>query len=200
MFYRCVRCLMFLFVASPLLLTVLYYINYTPPRQHTTATHLAYRPKEVVDFTAIYANVDGHSKFPTSVVANKLEDSSGYADSMPNKILTWLYSISGGNPESVSTVEVPFNKSYSESYRYLIPRAAFFDKRMRGKHNNAMVILTHIMKSMIKPVGCIVDGQHTFKVELKPIIVNGWIHKMHPECTHDNVFIFCFDTPGRNNS
>ena len=100
----------------------------------------------------------------------------------------------------ISIADIPFNKSYEKEYRYLIPRAAFFDKRVRGKHNNATVVLTHVIKSLVKPVGCVVDGQHTSEVELQPISINGWIHTFHPECTHDNVLIFCFDTPGRNNS
>jgi hypothetical protein len=104
------------------------------------------------------------------------------------------------NPQSTSIVAVPFNKSYSEDYTYLIPRAAFFDKRVRGKYNNSTVILTHIIKSLVKPVGCVVDGQHTSKVELKALNINRWIHAKHPDYTHDNVLIFCFNTPCRNNS
>ena len=102
--------------------------------------------------------------------------------------------------QSISIVVVPFTKSYSENYTYLIPRAAFFDKRVRGRYSNATVILTHVIKSLVKPVGCVIDGQYTFKVELMPININEWIHKHHPDCTHDNVLIFCFNTPGRNNS
>ncbi len=96
--------------------------------------------------------------------------------------------------------DVPFIKAITDTYSYLIPRAAFFDKRARGNYKNATVILTHVIKNMVKPVGCIIDGHSTFKVELKPLSIDKWIHTRHPECTHDDVFIFCFDTPGHNNS
>lgn len=185
-------------------------LNYTRPAQHSTTTHLVYRPKELIGFSAIRANVGVHDNFVISTLDNKTETvadtgsvSEGIADkffALPEKISTWYNSITGGNPESFMTLDIPFNKSYSKNYSYLIPRAAFFDKRVRGDYKNATVILTHVIKSMVKPLGCIVDGHPTFKVELKAISINRWIHTWHPECTHDNVLIFCFDTPGRNNS
>ena len=187
------------------MLVVLYYVNYNPSTHHTATTHLVYRPKG-------YTNATDHRNKTT--LDNKLKPSSdrtvtkdvaaNVADyvfqALPKAVLTWLSSITGGKPHSISIIEVPFNKSYSENYRYLIPRAAFFDKRVRGNYKNATVILTHVIKSLVKPVGCVVNGQHSSKVELKPININGWIHSAHPECTHDNVLIFCFNTPGRNNS
>ncbi len=202
---RRVHCLILPFGVFPLfLLMVLFYINYTPPApaQHTATTNLAYRPVD--------ANVSDHGKFVTFTLDNKLETltdtkTANIADrifALPKKILTWFHSFIGGtlDPESTSIVDIPFNESYAESYGYLVPRAAFFDKRARGNYKNATVILTHVIKSMVQPVGCIVDGYHIFKVELKALRINRWIHAKHPECTYDNVFIFCFDTPGRNNS
>ena len=161
--------------AAPLLLLgTLYYFNYTPPTQRTAmAKHLAYRPKQL---------------------SEKREE-------IISLNLTWLYSVTGMNPQSTSIVVVPFHKSYSvANCTYLVPRAAFFDKRMRGNYSNATVVLTHIIKSLVKPVGCIVDSQYTSKVKLKPVNIKEWIHRYHPECTHDDVLIFCFNTPGRNNS
>ena len=165
-------------LGAPLLLLVtLYYFKYTLPTQYTAAmaTRLAYMPKQL---SVIDAKVD--DIFPLN--------------------LTWLYNITGMNPQSTLIVAVPFHKSYSENYTYLIPRAAFFDKRVRGNYTNATVILTHVIKSLVKLVGCIVDGQHTSKVELRPVNIKGWIHQYHPECTHDDVLIYCFNTPGHNNS
>ncbi len=196
------------------LLIMLFYFNYTRPvpTQHKATTNLAYRPKELVELNAVDTNVSDHGKFVTFAIDNKLETladtgskTANIADRMfalPKKILTWFHNFTGGtpDPESISIVDIPSNKSYAESYGYLFPRAAFFDKRARGNYKNATVILTHVIKSMVKPVGCIVDGYHIFKVELKALRNNGWIHRRHPECTYDNVFIFCFDTPGRNNS
>ena len=68
---------------------------------------------------------------------------------------------------------------------------------------NTTVILAHMRKTIIKEklvVACLVDGQHAkiFKVQLMSL--NRWIHENHPDCTHDNVFVLCYDTPGRNNS
>ena len=182
--------LLFLFGVLPLLFVVLFYTNYSLP------THVRHtRPEELTNFSAINANSNGKHEDLGSDNSGSI---AGKIFALPKKILTWLYSITGMNPRSIMTV--PFNESYSENYRYLIPRAAFFDKRVRGNYKNATVILTHVIKSLVKPVGCVVDGQHSSKVELKPIKINGWIHKMRPKCTHDNVLIFCFNTPGRNNS
>ena len=40
-------------------------------------------------------------------------------------------------------VEMSFNGALTEKFHYLLPRAAYFDKRMRGKHKN-VVVLTHL--------------------------------------------------------
>ncbi len=98
-------------------------------------------------------------------------------------------------------VNISFIKAITDTYSYLIPRVAFFDKRTRGRYKNATVILTHITKKHpIVVVACIVNGHYMSKVEVKSISLNKWIHQHHPECTHDDVVILCFDTPGRNNS
>ena len=105
-------------------------------------------------------------------------------------------------PTTRSRVEIiiPFNKSYTNEYGYLIPRAAFFDNRTRGEYKNATVILTHMIKSKVNLVGCVVDGHRTDKIKLEAVFITDWTHKMQPKCTHDNFLIFCFDTPGHNNS
>ena len=122
LFCRRLRCLLFLFGVSPLLLVVLYYTNYSPPtnvQQTTTSTRLAmaYRPKELINFSTINENLGSGNS----------DSIAGKIFALPKKILTWLKSV---NPQSISIVAVPFNESYSENYRYLIPRAAFFDKRV----------------------------------------------------------------------
>ena len=199
LFCRRPRYLLFLFGVPPLLLGVFFYTKYSLPTyvHHTTSTHLAHGPQELTNFSAIDANSNGKHE---DLGSGNSDNIAGKIFAPPKKILTWLYSITDINPQSTSIMAVPFNESFSENYRYLIPRVAFFDKRVHGNYKNATVILTHVIKSLVKPVGCVVDGQHTSKVELKPININGWIHQMHPECTHDNVLIFCFNTPGRNNS
>ena len=88
--------------------------------------------------------------------------------------------------------------------RYVLPRAAFFDNRQRGRHKNATVILASIHKSLIGRhliKACIVDGQEIKRIKVQPLIANKWIHKLHPECTYNNTMIFCFDVPRiRNHS
>ena len=104
--------------------------------------------------------------------------------------------------ESV-TVELPFSKAATKAYGYVLPRAAFFDSRSLDKHKNATVLLAHMNKTVIGCgliVACIVDGHHTEELKVKSIKVNKWIHTSHPECTHDNVLIYCYDTPAHNNS
>ncbi len=96
--------------------------------------------------------------------------------------------------------DVPFIKAITDTYSYLIPRAAFFDKRARGKYKNATGILTHITKSRLKVTACIIDDYYVSELVVKSINLNKWVHLHHPKLTHDDVMIFCFDTPARNNS
>lgn len=192
--------------ALPLLMLVLI-VSYTSPTQRIATTHSADRTTklEAIGLNTLNSNVEDHGKFVTTITTHdKLKTSpitesvSGITDkilSLPKKIFVWLT-----DRGPTSTVQVPFNKSYAENYRYLIPRAAFFDNRVRGKYNNVTVILAHVIKTKVKLVGCVIDGHYTDKVELNAVIINTWVHQTQRLCTHDDVFIFCFDTPGRNNS
>lgn len=68
---------------------------------------------------------------------------------------------------------------------------------------NTTVILAHMKKTALKQklvVACIVDGQRTTSFKVQLMSLNRWIHENHPECTHDNVLVYCYNTPGRNNS
>ena len=96
-------------------------------------------------------------------------------------------------------VDLPFSKAVTD-LPYLLPRAAFFDKRVRGKNKNATVILAHIAKIPLNLVACIIDDHITREVMVKSLGLNKWIHMHHPQCTHDNVVIFCYNTSARNNS
>ena len=162
----------------------LFYINYSRPSMQRysamMSSHLAFRPlpqEEVMNHTNC---VHGHCSNVTVI----------------NVIRSKKFDIN-----SVSLMLVPFNVSYGKNFAHVVPRAAFFDKRRRGGYKNSTVVLTHINRTeTIKVVGCIIDGYYTDNVELNPININNWIHKNHPECTHDNVLYYCFNTPGRNNS
>ena len=82
--------------------------------------------------------------------------------------------------------------------RYVLPRAAFFDSRPRGRHKNATVILASIHRSLIgrhRIKACIVNQQEIRSIKVQPLIANKWIHKIHPECSYNNTMIFCFDVP-----
>ena len=97
-------------------------------------------------------------------------------------------------------IQLPFQIAVSKAHRHVLPRAAFFDRRKRGKFKNATVILAHVKKAAIEQnliIACKVDGHQTNSFKIQVMKMNGWIHANHPECTHDNVLILCYDTPGR---
>ena len=86
----------------------------------------------------------------------------------------------------------------SSPSRHVLPRAAFFDDRPRGRHKNATMILASIHRSLIGRhliKACIIDQQEIKRIKVQPLIANKWIHKIHPECTYNNTMIFCFDVP-----
>ena len=100
-------------------------------------------------------------------------------------------------------IQLPFRVAVSKAHRHILPRAAFFDGRKRGKFRNATVILAHMKKVAIERklvVACTVDGHQTKLFKIQVMKMTSWIHANHPECTHDNVLVLCYDTPGRNNS
>ena len=100
-------------------------------------------------------------------------------------------------------IQLPFQNASSKAHSHVLPRAAFFDGRKRGKFRNATVILAHMKKAVIERslvIGCKVDGHQIRSFKVQTMKLNSWIHANYPECTHDNVFVLCYDTPGRNNS
>ena len=100
-------------------------------------------------------------------------------------------------------IQLPFQNASSKAHRHVLPRAAFFDGRKRGKFKNATVILVHMKKAAIERslvIGCKVDGHQIRSFKVQTMKLNSWIHANYPECTHDNVFVLCYDTPGHNNS
>ena len=95
-----------------------------------------------------------------------------------------------------------FDQYLSSSSRYVLPRAAFFDDRPRGRHKNATVILASIHRSLVGHhliKACLIDQQEIRRIKIQPLIANKWIHKIHPECTYNNSLIFCFDVPHVHN-
>ena len=99
-------------------------------------------------------------------------------------------------------VHYSFSQYASSPISYVLPRAAFFDNRPRGRHKNATVILASIHKSLIGQdliKACIIDNQEVKTIKVQPLIANKWIHRLHPECTYNNTLIFCFDVPKVHN-
>ena len=113
-------------------------------------------------------------------------------DNSPNKTAGWKYPVE---------VKLPFSNAVETTHRLVLPRAAYFDGRRRGKYTNATVILAHMNKSVINTnimIACIVDEHRTNTFKVQTMKINKWIDHNHPECTHDNVMIICYNTPGRD--
>jgi hypothetical protein len=91
------------------------------------------------------------------------------------------------------TTEVSFNSAVDEQFHSLLPRAAYFDNRVRGKHKNAVVVLTHLIDG-VKLVACKINNRLTRSVKGSSLKINPWIHYKF-NCTHDNVLILCYDPP-----
>ena len=97
------------------------------------------------------------------------------------------------------TLEMSFSAAVTEGFHHILPRAAYFDKRHRDRHNNATVILVHLTRTA-KVVACKVNDYITKAVEVKQLSLNSWLRQKFKDCTHDNVLVVCYDTPGLNNS
>ena len=97
------------------------------------------------------------------------------------------------------TLEMSFSVALTEEFHYVLPRAAFFDKRPRGKYKNATVVLAHLTRTA-KVVACKVNELLAKAVEVRQLRLNAWLHKKFNDCTHDNVLVLCYDTSGLNKS
>ena len=97
------------------------------------------------------------------------------------------------------TTELSFGTAITEKFHQLLPRAAYFDVRGWGEHKNATVVLVHLTRTS-KVVACKINNYLTKAVEVKQLKLNPWLHKKFGDCTHDNVLVVCYDTPGLNDS
>ena len=97
------------------------------------------------------------------------------------------------------TTELSFSTAITEKFHQLLPRAAYFDMRDWGEHKNATVVLVHLTRTA-KVVACKINNYLTKAVEVKQLKLNPWLHKKFGDCTHDNVLVVCYDTPGLNDS
>jgi hypothetical protein len=102
------------------------------------------------------------------------------------------------NSDSVM-VQIPFMTAVADGMFHFLPRAAFFDNRDRGRHSNTIVVLGHMKKKQgnnnIIVIGCKVGDYLIQLPEIKSLKINRWLHATHPECTHDDVLIYCYDIP-----
>lgn len=100
-------------------------------------------------------------------------------------------------------INLPFNVTTHERYRHILVRAAYFDKRRYGRHQNATVLLAHVKKSIVNSnlvISCSINGHSAIEFDIKSLDLNNWIHTYHRECTYDDVLIYCYDIQARNNS
>ena len=73
----------------------------------------------------------------------------------------------------------------------------------REENNTMVVILAHVNKTVIERnliITCIVDEQPSKLFRVQSMQLNEWIHRVHPDRSHDNVFVLCYNAPTRNNS
>ena len=100
--------------------------------------------------------------------------------------------------DTIETInQSSFKYVMNKGYRHVLPRAAYFDRRQIHGHKNAVIVLAHVTKEVLKKnliLGCIVNGMHTKKFKILSFLMNGWIHRHHPLMTHDDVLIFCYNT------
>ena len=96
-------------------------------------------------------------------------------------------------------VQIPFKTAVANEMFHFLPRAAFFDNRERGKHKNTIVVLGHMRKKQgnnnVVVTACKVGEYLINLLEIKSLKINRWLHVRHPECTHDDVLIYCYDIP-----
>ena len=106
-------------------------------------------------------------------------------------------------------VQIPFRSAITNKMFHILPRAAFFDNRDRGRHSNTIVILGHIKKNQPKQgykivvIACKIGDYFNKSPEIKSLKINWWLHRRFPKLTHDDVLIFCYDIPtsiANNNS
>ena len=104
----------------------------------------------------------------------------------------------GSDSEPVM-VNISFRKAVANQINHFLPRAAFFDNRKRCKHKNTIVVLGHMRKKQgnnnVVAVACKVGDYLIKSPEINSLKINWWLHKRHPECTHDDVLIYCYDIP-----
>ena len=107
-----------------------------------------------------------------------------------------------GSDSEPMMVQISFKAAVADEMFHFLPRAAFFDNRNRGKHKNTIVILGHMKKKQgnnnVVVVACKVGDYLIKSPEIKSLKINRWLHMVHPECTHDDVLIYCYDIPTSN--
>ena len=56
-------------------------------------------------------------------------------------------------------------------------------------------MLAHLTRGKLDIIACKVNNYYTSSFEVVALSINNWLHLRHKECTHDDVLIFCYDTP-----
>ena len=92
-------------------------------------------------------------------------------------------------------VQIPFRTAIADEMFCILPRAAFFDNRNRGTHNNTIVLLGHMKNTELVVIACRIGDYLIMSPQIKSLKINNWLHKAHPEYTHHDVLIYCYDVP-----
>ena len=109
-----------------------------------------------------------------------------------------------------------YSKEYTVAYEYLwkndyevysrtenmIVRAVFLDDRPRYGHQRVAVFLVEMRKTIIEKsliVGCTVGRHNGRSFRIFQLSQNTWLHKDHPDLTHDFVLLECYGLPSVDN-
>ena len=109
-----------------------------------------------------------------------------------------------------------YSKEYTVAYEYLwkndykvysrtedvIVRAVFLDDRPRYGHQRAAVFLVEMRKTILEKsliVGCTVGRHNGGSFRIFQLSLNTWLHKDHPDLTHDFVLLECYGLPSVDN-
>lgn len=87
------------------------------------------------------------------------------------------------------------------SSKDIVFRSAYFDSRPRHGHTNASVFILEVRKTVLDFIsGCSVGGNVAQDFQVRSCNNNRFHHRSHPQLTHDQVMLDCFDLPVKNGS
>ena len=120
-------------------------------------------------------------------------------------VITWMTAIAvlcyTLYPTSLKIKPVPSHCIPRSSSKDIVFRSAYFDSRPRHGHRNASVFILEVRKTVLRfIVGCSVGENVAKHFQMRPCNNNRFHHHSHPQLTHDQVMLDCFDLPVKNGS